>query len=47
MKSMKEKVLKGLVKMAEKTVKADGGEWPPCIGYIYQPKRPKCYPKEK
>lgn len=40
MKKMKEKILKGVVKTTEKVVKAGGDGWPPCIGYIYQPKRP-------
>lgn len=42
MKKAKEKVLKVMVNMAENVVKKDGSGWPPpCIGYIYQPKRPK------
>ncbi len=47
MKTIKMKVLKSVVKMAEKAIKADGNGWPPCIGYIYQPKRPKHYVKSK
>lgn len=42
MKKTKEKVLKVMVRAAEKVVKADGSGWPPvCLGFIYQPKRPK------
>ncbi|MGN1313603.1 MAG: cyclic lactone autoinducer peptide [Lachnospiraceae bacterium] len=48
MKSLKEKIMKGIVKMAESTAKMDGAYWPPsCIGYIYQPKRPKNQEKTK
>lgn len=42
MKKVKENVLKGMVKAAENVAKADGSGWPPsCIGYIYQPRRPR------
>lgn len=41
MKEIKEKILRSIVKMAENTVQMNGKDWPPpCIGYIYQPKRP-------
>lgn len=40
MKKMKEKVLKCVIKTAERVAKTGGDGWPPCIGYIYQPKRP-------
>lgn len=44
MKKGKEKILKAMVKLAEAEVKVKDSYlyWPPrCIGYIYQPKRPK------
>ena len=42
MKKLKKKLLKGAVKLAENTVKSDVSGWPPpCVGYIYQPKRPQ------
>ncbi|MCM1160212.1 MAG: cyclic lactone autoinducer peptide [Roseburia sp.] len=42
MKKGKEKILKAMVKLAEAEVKDSYLYWPPrCIGYIYQPKRPK------
>lgn len=47
MKKMKEKMLKSAVKTAERVVKAGGYSWPPCIGYIYQPKRPVQLKKPK
>lgn len=41
MKKVTEKMLKGMVKMAEK-VNSGNDKLPPlCIGYFYQPKRPK------
>lgn len=42
MKKVKEQVLKAVVKVVEKEVRSNGDGWlPPCIGFIYQPKRPK------
>ena len=40
MKNMKKRLLKKVIKIAEKTAGVTGDGWPPCIGYIYQPKRP-------
>lgn len=40
MKELKKKILKTVVKAVES--KSGSADWPPhCIGYIYQPKRPK------
>lgn len=42
MQKVKEYVLKTVVKAVEKEVRSNGDGWPPpCIGFIYQPKRPK------
>lgn len=42
MKDLKKKVLKAIGKVAETGIKNVDSSWPPaCIGYIYQPKRPK------
>lgn len=42
MNKTKKKVLKAIAYVAKKVVNVDGSGWPPpCIGYIYQPKRPK------
>lgn len=42
MNKAKSKVLEQVVKIANATTKVDKSGWPPpCIGFIYQPKRPK------
>lgn len=48
MKKVKEKILKAIAETAIREFGGDGSTWPPpCIGYIYQPKRPKKSEKEK
>ena len=40
MERAKEKALMCIVKLAECSSQMKGKYWPPCIGYVYQPKRP-------
>lgn len=42
MNKLKKQVLKGILKLATANVNPESKGWPPlCVGYIYQPKRPK------
>lgn len=37
---MKEKMLKAMGRLIEYEVNKSNNGWPPCAGFIYQPKRP-------
>lgn len=43
---MKKRLLSVVLRMAEYEVEKSNNGWPPCAGFIYQPRRPSISKKE-